>query len=121
MAFRPNRRAESSRAPFGSGGEGLKRCVRLGVRCLGVDHQLVGGNEVDIGDADEAKDMPQVAAGKVDLGSDLSSARGNGDDSALAGQQALGPGLGITEGDSGAGDLVDPGLERGRNAEIVYR
>jgi len=36
-------------------------------------------------------------------------------------EQALGPGGAITEGAAGAGDVVDPGLERGGNREIVHR
>ncbi len=65
--------------------------------------------------------MANVAGREIHLGPHLGAARGDRHDGALAFQQADRAFFGIAEGDTRAGDHVDPGLKGRGDAEIVDR
>ncbi len=80
--------------------------------------------KVDVVEAEEAEQGAQVrllavhrggGAGAVETGPALDH------DRLLALEQALGAGFRVAEGDPGAGDVVEPGLERRGHSEIVHR
>src|SRR4051794_29404237 len=110
-----------------SSGESNGFAERLADRLLTLlraDGKAVGSDELWL-DADEVEDAAQVALEMLERGSGRSfiveaTARQR-DDHALAPRETLGTGRGVTEGGAGNNDPVDPGLELGRQCEIVHR
>ena len=83
-------------APQRSGSERVDLGVGGGDGGIRIRHHAVGGNDLDIRDADKAQDVTQVAGGEIHLRSDGHTAGGNGDDGAFALQQAFGAGFGVS-------------------------
>src|SRR3546814_18637149 len=65
---------------------------------LAVPLVTVGGDDMHVGDADEAEDMPQIAAREIDLAAERHAARSEDDIGALAPEQPFGTGFGVAEG-----------------------
>ena len=86
-----------------------------------LDHQSLGGDDLDIGDANESQHMLQPGRCEVNRAADLGAAGSDQKIGFLAGQQALRTIFGVTKRDAGARDLVNPRLQRRRHAEVVNR
>ena len=83
--------------------------------------QSFGIDELDVSDAEEAEEGAHVCGFAVERGAGIESAARRKNDRALARQQADRPLLGVAEGLSGTGDVVEVSLERRRNPEVVHR
>lgn len=109
------------------GGEQLLADLRvsvahgLGAYLITVS-QAVGTNELDVGDPDEAEQHLQVVfVGNAGCLTDMQAAGGGDDHDFFATAQAFRAGFGVTEGLTGNGNAIDPGLELGRDGEVVHR
>ena len=101
----------------GRGGDG-------GGAGLGAEAELLGADEGHVGQPHEAEEVAKV--GLLEVGSRgsalaVEAAAALDDDDALAGEKALGTLFGVAEGLAGAEDVVEPGAQRRRDAEVVHR
>ena len=98
------------------------RCRKQGVR---TDLQALDMDEAHVVEAEESQHRPEIwllevhALRRTVAGVDTAPA---GDDEDLpALQQALRSRSAVAEGPAGARDVIDPGLQRGRDREVVHR
>ena len=101
-----------------------RRPVDRGGPCLGTVADLLGMDEAHVAQAHEPQEVPQVGLLEVDrLRRPLAvePAPALDDDHPLAAEQALRPLLGIGERLAGAQHVVEPGPQRGGDAEVVHR
>jgi hypothetical protein len=96
------------------GGERLFAALRPHREALGVD-------ELHVGDADEAEDLAHVGAVGIGGGAGVQAAARREHVGLLAGEQPDRTLVRVLERHAGARDVVDPGLELGRHAEVVHR
>src|SRR5512139_1718492 len=94
-------------------------CRGVLARGVAARHAAVGGDRLDVGDAEEAQHELQPRRGEVDRTAHLGAAGRRQNIDLLVCQKSLRALRGVAEGQPGAGDLVDPGLEAGRHAEVV--
>src|SRR6185369_14853086 len=118
----------SSESGRGGGGQeiadGLAGAFDGAGRRLWADLQAFEMDEGDIVEAEEGQHRAEIGRLEIHVLARAAVAvdeAAAGDDEDLAAlQQPLGPGGAIAEGAAGAGDMVDPGLQRGGDREIIH-
>jgi hypothetical protein len=88
------------------------------VELVAFEHQPAGIDEGNIGDADEAEDVPDIRGSEIIAAVERNAAGGNDDDGLAILQQALGAGLRHPEGAARPYHLVEPCLQARRDGEV---
>src|SRR6266404_6094004 len=104
----PRQRSGKGRVDFDAG------LVELVV----FEHQPPGIDEGDVGDADEAEDVPDIGGSEIITAAERNAAGRNDDDGLAILQQALGAGLRHPEGAARPHHLVEPCLQARRDREV---
>ena len=121
-------RKETAGAPSGSGqGADQIACLHGGPleRLVGRLRSICGAfdaDDFDVGHAQEAEHVSEPRNLEIEcrVFAGVDAAARAHDDHALAGDEALRAGLAVAERASGARDIVEPGLQRCRDAEIDH-
>ena len=95
------------------------------LRCVGADADAFGAHELDVGDADEAEDVPQISFLEIEVRAAafgaVETAACRRDDDLASAREAFGAVRAVAERLAGDHDAVDPRLQLARDAEVVHR